>query len=40
MALALREAGVEAWALEGGFSAWKRGGYPTEPKAPAEGATA
>ena len=29
----LREQGTQAWALRGGFAAWQRAGYPTEPKA-------
>jgi rhodanese-related sulfurtransferase len=27
----LREGGVEAKALDGGFTAWKKAGYPVEP---------
>jgi 3-mercaptopyruvate sulfurtransferase SseA len=29
----LRERGIPAWALRGGLAAWRRAGYPTEPKA-------
>ena len=33
MALFLRENGYRAWALTGGYSAWRQAGHPIESKA-------
>lgn len=32
MAQFLRKKGFQAWALEGGYQAWRAAGYPTQPK--------
>lgn len=32
MALFLRDQGYEAFALQGGYAAWRDAGYPLEPK--------
>ncbi len=34
MALQLRDLGREAYALQGGYGAWKNAGYPLEPMSP------
>ena len=39
MAQFLREHGYQAYALEGGLTAWLDAGYPSEPKAAERGRT-